>query len=72
MTKTIYSREYEKITKKLIKAREEVNMTQSVVAKKLKHTQSYVSKIESGQVIIDVVQLKKLAAIYGRKVEDFI
>jgi len=38
----------------------------------LKKTQSYISKIESGQRRLDIIQLKSFAKIYKKDLEYFI
>ena len=72
MEKTIYSKEYKCLVGKLKKARKEAGLDQNKIAKMLKRTQSYVSKVESGQLRIDVVQLKELARIYKKNLTFFI
>ena len=72
MPKTIYSKEHRKLVEKLKKARKEAGLDQEAVAKLLGVTQSYVSKMESGQRRIDIVQLKALARIYKKKIDYFI
>ncbi|MHB8442766.1 MAG: helix-turn-helix domain-containing protein [Patescibacteria group bacterium] len=68
----IYSKEQSKLVSKLIKARLDCNLTQLQVSKKLGRTQSYISKIESGQLRIDVVELKKFARIYNKDIMGFL
>ena len=72
MNKTIYSKEHRYIVKQLKKAREETGLSQEQVAKILNKTQSYISKIESGQRKIDVVQLKEFAKVYKKSLDFFI
>jgi len=72
MGKTIYSRGHRTLVSKLIKARRERGLKQEDVAKLLKRTQSYVSKIEAGQRRIDIIQLKEFAKIYKKKLNFFI
>lgn len=72
MKKTIYSNEHKYLVKQLKKARLDVGLYQSQVAKLLRKTQSYVSKLESGQRRIDVVQLKQLANMYKKDITFFI
>lgn len=72
MVKTIYTKTHRTMVKKLIKARKEAGFKQNDVAKKLGKTQSYISKIESGQCRIDIVQLKELAEIYKKNPKHFI
>jgi len=56
----------------LKKARQDAGLSQEKVAKILNTTQSYISKIESGQRKIDVVQLKKFAKLYKKSLNFFI
>jgi len=72
MKKTIYSKEHRYLVEQLKKAREEVGLDQKKVAKLLNSTQSYISKIESGQRRIDIVQLKEFARIYKKNLTFFI
>ena len=72
MTKTIFTKEHKKIIEKLIKARREKNLKQEDVAKLLKKTQSYVSKIEAGQRRVDIIQLKAFSKIYKKPLDFFI
>lgn len=72
MKKAIYSREHKDLISKLKKAREAAGLQQQDVAKLLKRTQSYVSKLESGQRRVDVVQLKTLARIYKKDMGYFV
>ena len=72
MVKAIYSKEHRSLVERLRKAREERGLDQEDVAKLLGVTQSYISKIESGQRRIDIVQLKAFARIYKKKIDYFI
>ncbi len=72
MDKSIYSKEHQVIIYKLKKAREESGLDQIQAAKLLKKTQSYISKIESGQRRIDIVQLKEFAKIYKKELGFFL
>lgn len=72
MDKTIFTESHRRLVGKLVKARKQARLRQQDVARKLGRTQSYISKIESGQRRIDTVQLKELAAVYGKKIHFFI
>lgn len=72
MPKAIYSQEHKYITKQLKNARLEAGLDQKEVAKLLGRTQSYISKVESGQRRIDIIQLKELAKIYRKNLDFFI
>lgn len=68
----IYTNKHKKVIEKLKKAREDSGLNQNDVAKKLGRTQSYISKIESGQRKVDIVQLQELAVVYKKKINDFL
>jgi len=72
MKKTIYSKEHKYLVEQLKKARKEAGLDQKEVAKLLNKTQSYVSKVESGQRRIEVLQLKEFARIYKKNLDFFI
>lgn len=70
--KSIYSEDHRKMIANLKRARLEANMDQKLVAIKLHRSQSYISKIESGQRRVDLMQLKEFARIYKKKIEYFL
>ena len=72
MNKTIYTKDHKYLIEQLKKARLETGLNQKEVAKLLGKTQSYVSKIESGQRRIDIIQLKSFAKIYKKNLDFFI
>ena len=72
MPKTIYSKEHRSLVERLKRARKEAGLDQEDVARLLGVTQSFISKIESGQRRIDIVQLKRFAKIYKKKIDYFI
>ncbi len=72
MGKTIYSDDHRALIKKLIDARKEAELDQDKVARKLGKSQSYISKIESGQRRLDIVQLKQFAALYNKPLNYFL
>ncbi len=72
MDKSIHSKEYKVVLERLRKARLDAGLTQTQVAKKLGHHQSYVSKIESGERRVDVVELNKFAKLYSKSVNYFL
>ena len=66
MKKSIYSKESQYLTEQLKKARKEASFDQKKAAKMLNRSQSHISKVECGQLRIDVVQLKEFAKIYKK------
>ena len=57
---------YRQLGAKLLKAREELGKEQSAVANQLGRTQSYISKVESGDIKIDLFSLIALSKIYRK------
>lgn len=72
MPKTIYSKDHKYTVEQLKKARITRGLDQERVAKLLGKTQSYISKIESGQRRIDIIALKKFARIYKKPINYFL
>jgi transcriptional regulator with XRE-family HTH domain len=72
MPRAIYVEEHKKIVERLKQARLDANLGQVEVAEKLGRTQSYVSKIESGQRRFDVLQLKEFAKVYKKPLDFFV
>lgn len=72
MAKSIYTNEQLRITALLKTARFEAGLKQADAAKIIGKTQSYISKIESGQRRFDVLQLKEFAKIYNKPLGYFI
>lgn len=68
---SIWSASYKSFLEKLKKARLEVGLTQVEVAKRLNKKQSYVSKCESGERRVDIVELKEFAQLYKKPVSFF-
>jgi transcriptional regulator with XRE-family HTH domain len=72
MPRAIYTKDHNAIVERLKTARLESRLGQVEVAKKLGKTQSYVSKIESGQRRFDVLQLKDFAKLYKKPLDYFV
>ncbi len=72
MDKTIRTKEYARFIDKLQKARIEAGLKQIDVAKKLKRPQSYISRVESGEYRLDILEVKRFAKLYGKSVEELI
>ena len=60
---SIYSDEYQMVTKILRTARKEKGLTQVTLAQALGHPQSFVAKMESGERRLDVVEFAHIAAL---------
>lgn len=62
---SLNSQKYRDLIKRLIKARKEAGLTQVEVAERLKRPQSYISKVETHQRRLDVLELIELLEIYS-------
>ena len=71
MTK-IRSRRYKQFLGQLRAARQSAGLTQAEVAGRLKKPQSYVSKCETGERRVDVVELEAFAAVYKKRLDYFL
>jgi transcriptional regulator with XRE-family HTH domain len=65
MEKSQHSNAYKRLTAALRKAREDAQLTQAEVAEKLGLYASFVSKVESGERRIDVIELSQFCKVYG-------
>jgi DNA-binding transcriptional regulator YiaG len=68
---SIHSREYRAFLRKLRQARLDAGLTQAEVAARLNRPQSFVSKCESGERRVDVVELSLFASLYGKTLAYF-
>ena len=65
MTESIHSPRYAALRRALVAARKAAELTQDEVADELGRPQSFVSKVESGERRIDLVELLELAEALG-------
>ena len=72
INKSIYTEEYRYMVNRLRKARVQVGLTQIEVSQLTGWSQSNISKVESGQLRLDVVQLKNYAVLYKKKLDYFV
>ena len=72
MNKSIYTKQYRILIARLKQARIESGLSQVQTAKALGTTQSHISKAESGQRRLDVIQLKEFAKLYRKDLTYFI
>lgn len=72
MSKTIWTKEYAKFIEKLRQARFKAGLRQIEVAKKLKRPQSYISRVESGEYRLDIIEVKRFAKLYGKNMNELI
>ena len=72
MANAIYNKKYKEIVEKLKKARVQSGYTQVEMAKRLKRPQPHISKLESGEQKIDILELREWAKICKKKIDYFL
>lgn len=72
MNKTITTKEYARFIEKITQARQELGLRQIDVAKKLKRPQSYISRVESGEYRLDIMEVKRFAKLYKKDINYFL
>ena len=72
MQKTTHTAAYGRLLKALKTARLEAGLKQTDVARKLRRNQSFISKIESGERRLDVIELARLCKLYRQDLIEFI
>ncbi|QNI35848.1 helix-turn-helix transcriptional regulator [Edaphobacter sp. 4G125] len=63
---------YDAILERLIVARQEAGLNQKEVSAKLGFSHSFLSKCETGERRIDVMELLQLAELYGKSADFFL
>ena len=71
MEKSIYSDDYSVVVGLLKKLRTAAGITQVQMAEQLNQTQSLYSKYERGEIRLDVIQLRTIAAQLGFSLTEF-
>jgi len=72
MRKSRYSKQYESVLRTLRQVRKDAGMTQTDVARRFGAHASFVSKCESGERRIDVVELAEFCRLYRVSLPDFL
>lgn len=72
MTKSVFSKQYERFKQLLIEARKKAGLTQVELAERLSRPQSYVSKYERGERRLDVIEFLDLAEAIGIEPIEFL
>jgi transcriptional regulator with XRE-family HTH domain len=70
--KSIHTKERGVFVKRLKKARGDAGLSQVEAAQKLGCSQSWVSKIELGELRVEAIWLSRLAKLYRKKIEYFL
>ena len=69
--KALHTRRYRAFLALLRQARIDAGLTQVQVAKRLRRTQTWVSKCELGERRVDFVELEEFASAYNKGLEFF-
>ncbi len=72
MAKSLYTREQQTLRDLLKNLRRQSNLTQEAVAARLQMPQSFVSKYESGERRLDVLELRQVCTVLGVSLPEFI
>ena len=72
MRKSLYSREHARLVGLLRELREAAGLTQVELARSLRRPQSFISKYESGQRRLDLVELRVIAEALGTNLLDLV
>jgi transcriptional regulator with XRE-family HTH domain len=67
-----YRRRYRLFLERLKQARVEAGLTQCDVARHLRRPQSFVSKAESGERRLDLIEVDELARLYRKPIDFFL
>jgi transcriptional regulator with XRE-family HTH domain len=70
--KSLYSADYQRLCALLVRLRHQAGLTQVKVAGALGVPQSFVSKYESGQRRLDVIELDHIAAVLGTTLHNIV
>lgn len=72
MKKTIHSKEQKILIEQLYQVRVSAGFTQNELSLKLKVPQSFISKIESGERRLDIIELRTLCKALNTDLAEFI
>lgn len=72
MEKSAHTRAYTRLVDALRRAREKAGLTQAEVAFKLRTYASFVSKVESAERRLDVIELLSFCELYGIELQQLL
>lgn len=72
MTKSVFTTEYDRLQALLRQIRLDAGLTQVELADRLGQPQSFVSKYESGERRLDLIELRQICKEVGVSLEEFI
>ncbi|MFN3242965.1 MAG: helix-turn-helix domain-containing protein [Planctomycetota bacterium] len=68
----LHDREYRRFVKRLREARESAGLTQQAVAKAMGRSQRFVSRCETGERRVDVIEFRDFLRVYGLRPSDLV
>lgn len=72
MDKSVFTENYKKMLHLLIQLRVDAGLRQTDLAEMLDEPQSFVSKYESGERRLDIIELRHICKCIGVSLEDFV
>jgi transcriptional regulator with XRE-family HTH domain len=72
MEESIHTDEYAALLALLQEARQSANLTQTELAERLGKSQSFVTKMESGDRRLDLIQLRTICLAFGTTLPAFV
>jgi transcriptional regulator with XRE-family HTH domain len=69
---SLHSSRYRQFLRRLRQAREAAGLTQAEVARTFRRPQSFLSKCESGERRVDVIELEDFARLYKKPIRFFL
>ncbi len=72
MEKSVFTHEYTVFLALLRETRQAANVTQVQFAERIGETQSYVSKLERGELRVDLIQLRTICRVLGTSLPAFV
>ena len=69
---SLHSRRYREFLARLRQAREDAGLTQVQAAAKLKKPQSFISRCETGERRVDVLEFEDFVRLYAKVATDFL
>jgi len=70
--KTIHNKRHKRLVEAIVRKRKEAGIRQVQLAKKLKRSQTWIARLESGERRIDVIELIELAEVIGFNAPDLV
>lgn len=72
MEKSIHSAQYAIFLRLLREKRQQAGLTQAQLARKIRETQTFVSKCERGERRLDLIELRTFCKAYGMSLKQFV